>query len=217
MRTCSVEGCTEKHLAKGYCNKHYLRAKHSESLHIVKKTKASTEERFWFYVIKGESEDDCWDWSGFFVGGRAKIAGTGRKPMGASRVSYEIHNGPIPEGMFVCHTCDNGRCSNPKHLFLGTNADNMADKVRKGRQARGERGGRTKFSDDVVRAIRRDSASMKTKELSEKYGVSKGHVECIVKNKNRIDILEVTNAVKDTSGNDLHLTASGSVTYVQEP
>jgi len=64
----------------------------------------------------------------------------GYKIVVISRVVYEQHNGKIPDGMFVCHTCDNRKCINPDHLFLGTHQDNVNDMVKKGRQ----KGGRPK-------------------------------------------------------------------------
>lgn len=97
-------------------------------------------DRFWPFVNK-DTESGCWLWGGtkFTRGyGRISISGTS-KSIGAHRASWQLHFGEIPQGMLICHKCDTPECVNPAHLFLGTNNDNMQDKVRKNRQARGLR------------------------------------------------------------------------------
>ena len=97
------------------------------------------------------------------------------KKWSAHRLSYTLNFGPIPEGMCVCHTCDNPPCINPDHLFLGTNADNVADRVAKGRSRGGDTKGeahyKSKLTNDIVRAILLET-DVTGRELAKRYGVS---------------------------------------------
>ena len=139
-------------------------------------------ERFWEKVDR-RGPDECWPWTAFRLRG-----GYGRfrvQPLClyAHRVAWELEKGAIPSGMFVCHHCDNRPCCNPRHLFLGTNADNMADMVAKGRQShngrKGEKNSNSILSDDDVVAIRLALSEVGGKlpygsaaKLARHYGVS---------------------------------------------
>lgn len=113
--------------------------------------------------------NDCW----IFEGGRFDtgygLMSVDGAPYGVHCLAYECWRGPIPPGMLVCHTCDNRPCVNPFHLFLGTIADNHADMVAKGRQARGVSHGRAILTEDDVRAIVVDPRAQKI--IAAEYGV----------------------------------------------
>lgn len=133
-------------------------------------------------------KDDCWEWNGankqngyghFYLDGRG---------IPAHRAAYFLFNGSIPAGMDVCHACDNRKCINPSHLWLGTRAENLRDAVTKGRMVipnlRGSSNGNSKLSWDKVRAIRaRKSAGESQRELAWHFHVSESLVSQIVKEK----------------------------------
>ncbi len=99
--------------------------------------RGTATERFWRFVIK--TDGGCWEWSGCRTAQGYGQLRVGNRSLNAHRLSWEMHVGPIPEGMLVCHHCDNRPCVNPAHLFVGDYKDNARDMVNKGRDYRGER------------------------------------------------------------------------------
>ena len=141
--------------------------------------KRPLEDRFWEKVQKA---DGCWVWTGTrhpSGHGNIGLGGRAARNIGAHRVSWMLHYGPIPAGLCVCHTCDNPPCVRPDHLFLGTRADNNDDMRTKGRNVpipvrRGEVHPRAKLTDTQVAEIRERHLAGDTtlKEIGAQYGVS---------------------------------------------
>lgn len=117
-------------------------------------THAPLAERFWRHVIKNGA-NECWMWNGACDShGYGIIGSGGAGPIKLShRLSFELHNGEIPHGACILHQCDNRQCVNPMHLFIGTNLDNVRDKLSKGRHPRGEASPRAKLTEANVRQI----------------------------------------------------------------
>ncbi len=133
------------------------------------------EIRFWRHVTFC-ANSGCWFWTGAVQRknyGHMGLGGRGAGNVIASRFSYQLHYGLIPDGLFVCHHCDQPLCVNPDHLFIGTNADNMSDCSKKGRAKgpsfKGSEHPSAKLTDDAVRDIR--TSALTGVALAKKYGV----------------------------------------------
>lgn len=168
---------------------------------------SNTEARFW---AKVDRSGECWVWTGYRdAGGYGRFRFKGA-PKRAHRVLWLLTNGAIPDGLHVLHSCDNPPCVNPAHLRLGTNNDNRADMVSKGRQAcgdrhmsrtrpecvargerhpsrthpeklaRGEAVGGAKLTADDVREIRRRAAAETQLAIGRAFGISRSNVSDII-------------------------------------
>jgi hypothetical protein len=154
-------------------------------------------ELFWAKVSRPQNPDACWEWTAALKeDGYGSCLYLGEQL--AHRVSYKIWHGEIPEGLCVLHKCDNRRCVNPKHLFLGTRAENNKDRDSKGRTARGDKSASrlhpetrprgekhkmSKLSNKQVAEIRALYATGKYshRSLGETYGVSHSNIGHILR------------------------------------
>lgn len=119
----------------------------------------------------------CWLWQHGRDSHGYGNAWHGGKHHGAHRVSWELANGPIPDGLCVCHKCDTPACVNPDHLFLGTHKDNAQDRDRKGRASAGDGHPGAKLTWAKVAAIRADNRTQRI--ISEDYGVARSLISRI--------------------------------------
>lgn len=140
----------------------------------------NTEADFWRQVKQG---DGCWLWTGARPSGRYGRFKIGGQRFAAHRFSWLISFGAIPAGSHVLHRCDDPACVRPDHLFIGTHADNMADKASKGRVVAlsGEANANARLSDELVRDIRaRHARGEKQTSIAAALGMHQGNVSRIV-------------------------------------
>ena len=183
---CCIKGCDEPSVALGLCNLHWRRNKRYGSPVATKNHAGlflgkSAPERF--AMQHKAHESGCWIWTsstdqdgyGAFVGEAA-----GQMFRRAHRWSWAHHNNQrVPLGAHICHTCDNPRCVNPAHLFLGDPLANMRDKVAKGRLrvADGEKNGHAKLTEAQARAILADPRPHAA--IAADYGVKSSTISSI--------------------------------------
>lgn len=168
--TCGVRFVFQRSRHQTYCSRRcsYVGARTDD------------EVGFWERVDKRSSVRGCWLWTG----GQTKGYGAFGYRNGngyAHRFSYELTYGPIPPGKMIGHHCDTPLCVNPDHLFVCTAAENTADMLRKERQARGERAGSAKITENDVREIRslhRDGIS--DRSIANRFAISASNVNMIV-------------------------------------
>ena len=123
----------------------------------------------------------CWLWGGATNPSGYGTTTYGGKTMGAHRVAWIVHNGPIPDGKFICHHCDVKRCINPSHLYAGTHRDNMDDAVERNRMASGIDQGSATLTDDEVAEIRSLAAKgIPQRQLSHDFEVSQSTINRLV-------------------------------------
>lgn len=156
-----------------------------------KSQKATIEQRFWAKVAIGDAAD-CWPWQattdqrGYGMFAIGKREGRVSHMMRAHRYALELQIGrPLTPDEESCHSCDNTRCCNPSHLFVGSHDDNMKDMASKGRVA-GEKHSQVKISDlGVLEAMNMRAAGLKIREIAAILGVSEGHASKLARGKRR--------------------------------
>lgn len=194
---CSVAGCDLPHDAKGMCKKHYLRWRRTGSTERTRPVysdqrtlRSQLTDKLMGSIRK--LDNGCWvcDCAALSSSSKYPRITLDRGKFGYAResvhrLSYEHHKGEIPDGMLVCHTCDNRLCCNPEHLFLGTHKDNAQDASNKDRTLFGEKAKSAKLTEaKVIEIYDRHDAGHSERKIGKEFGVSNTAVRHIITGRN---------------------------------
>jgi hypothetical protein len=139
------------------------------------------------FLSKVNKTSDCWNWTGYIGSNRYGQLKINHKMIKSHRVSYELYNGDIPAGLNVLHKCDNTKCVNPDHLFLGSQKENVQDMLTKNRANRafGSKAGRSRLLQEQVLDIRQQYKVnfISWADLGRRFGVTGNAVRMICLNK----------------------------------
>jgi hypothetical protein len=169
--------CGRPICARGLCRNHYVQAwKRGDIRKHETKDRGTISERL-MAKVDNKAPSGCWEWTG-----QTNYYGYGLiwhngKAVKAHRVAYKLYCGPLRAEQVVCHTCDNPKCVNPKHLFRGTRLENNRDCAAKGRRPSGASHWNAKLTQEDVAQIRASTESQSV--LAQRYGVSPSHISGI--------------------------------------
>lgn len=182
-KVCSYLGCGKKAHSKGLCVGHYRQQRCGETLRPLQKQFHGLSESERFMKWLAPQSNGCWDWQGATIKHKDTRQyswhGFWRNSSGnielSHRAAWRMFKGEIPDGLHVLHKCDNPKCVNVEHLYLGTHQDNMRDVKERGRgnpgHLQGSKHGMAKLTEEKVREIRESSES--AKEIAQRMGVAR--------------------------------------------
>ncbi len=186
IEKCTINDCNNDHVSRGFCHKHYKRWQSHGNPSIVLDNTIKGKNAFEILIEKYKNNpalhQECWEWdkklnnSGY---GSISYRGKTTTP---HRAAYKYIHGEIPDGMCICHHCDNRKCFNFNHLFLGTHKDNMQDCIKKERRndKKGQESHYAKLTEKDVHEIRKQiKDGFKNTEIAKKYKVSHAAISCI--------------------------------------
>lgn len=191
MAICTIDGCAARVNARGLCHRHYKRWQmHGDPLTSLnpRMDGVSVSEKLKAYSDRSGGAEACWLWTrGLSSDGYGRIYLPGaRRATQAHRAAYEDAVGPIPPGKEVLHQCDTPACINPRHLRVGSHAENMAEMSARDRASRGQGNPRTKLTDEQVAEARRLAASgVPQKEIAALMQVSQPFMSRLVRGERR--------------------------------